>query len=93
MAKFRYKDHQEKTEHGQVLGYANWMGGPTLTYVGGVICEDGIKRNFFVTGENTTYWTTPGYVHINKNRIQGHVTCNDGIYYFTKFTKRSSSSK
>ena len=35
MAKYRYQDRQETNEHGQTLGYALWMGGPSLTYVGG----------------------------------------------------------
>jgi hypothetical protein len=36
MAKYRYTDKQETNEHGQTLGFAVWMGGPSLTYVAGV---------------------------------------------------------
>jgi hypothetical protein len=41
MAKYRYQDRQETNEHGQTLGYALWMGGPSLTYVGG---DDGCYK-------------------------------------------------
>ena len=50
MAKYRYTDRQETTAHGQVLGYAEWMWGPSLTYVAGAILEDGTRANWFKTG-------------------------------------------
>ena len=50
MAKYRYTDRQETTQHNQVLGYAEWMWGPSLTYVAGAICEDGTPANWFKTG-------------------------------------------
>jgi hypothetical protein len=83
MAKFRYQDKQETNEHGQTLGFAIWMGGPALTYVGGVVCEDGSKANWFKTGEPDTWFSTPGYIHKHGKRVKGFITSDDGLYKFT----------
>jgi hypothetical protein len=74
MAKYRYTDRQETTAHGQVLGFAEWMWGPSLTYVGGVICEDGTRANWFKTAEPDTCFSVPGYVHRHGKRIAGFLT-------------------
>jgi hypothetical protein len=74
MAKYRYTDRQETTPHGQVLGYAEWMWGPSLTYVAGAICEDGTPANWFKTREPDTWFSVPGYVHRAGKRIVGFLT-------------------
>ncbi len=74
MAKYRYTDRQETTQHNQVLGYAEWMWGPSLTYVAGAICEDGTPANWFKTGEPDTWFRVPGYVHRAGKRIAGFLT-------------------
>ena len=74
MAKYRYTDRQETTKHNQVLGYAEWMWGPSLTYVAGAICEDGTPANWFKTGEPDTWFSVPGYVHRAGKRIAGFLT-------------------
>jgi len=86
MAKYRYKDKQETNEHGQILGYAIWMGSPSLTYVGGAICEDGSKANWFKTDEPDTYFSTPGYIHRHGRRVRGFLACEDnGTYRFISY--------
>ena len=83
MAKYRYTDKQETNEHGQTLGFAVWIGGPSLTYVAGVICEDGSKANWFKTGEPDAWFSVPGYIHRKSQKIKGFITSDDGLYHFT----------
>jgi hypothetical protein len=83
MAKYRYQDRQETNEHGQTLGYALWMGGPSLTYVGGIVCQDGTKANWFKTNEADTWFSLPGYIHHHSRKVYGFLTCDDGCYKFT----------
>lgn len=85
MAKYRYKDKQEVNQHGQVLGYALWMGGPSLTYVGDIACEDGSKANWFKTNEADTFFSVPGYINRGGKRVKGYMTCNDGLYKFIAY--------
>ena len=82
MAKFRYKDKEEEKEHGQILGYYLWMGGRQLTYVGGAICEDGEKANWFATDDADTFFSIPGYIHKKGKKIKGFVTVEDNLYKF-----------
>lgn len=74
MAKYRYTDRQETNQHGQTLGFAEWMWGPSLTYVGNVVCEDGSTANWFKTGEPDTWFSCPGYVHRHGRRVSGFLT-------------------
>lgn len=83
MATYRYTDSQTVNQHGQTLGYAHWMGGPSLTYVGGVVCEDGSKANWFKTSEPDTFFSIPGYIHRKGKRVQGFITVEDDLYSFT----------
>lgn len=71
MAKYRYKDKTEVNQFGQTLGYVCWMGGTELTYVGGILCADGCKRNWFKTGEPVTHSSIPGYVHVGGKKVHG----------------------
>jgi hypothetical protein len=74
MAKYRYKDKQETNAHNQTLGYALWMGGPDLTYVKGIVCNDGKRRNWFKSGEPDSYFSIPGYVHCKGRKVRGYLT-------------------
>ena len=93
MAKYRYLDKQETNGHGQILGYAEWMGGPDLTYVKGVILKDGTTATWFKTGDPDTYWTVPGFIHRKSKKVYGflHSDCPDGSteaqYLFTPYAK------
>lgn len=75
MARFRRKDKTQVNGHGQTLGYATWMGGPTLTYVGSAVCPWG-KANFFATAEpdvtNSTF-AVCGYVNAFNKKIYGRI--------------------
>ena len=85
MAKYRYQDQQVENEFGQTLGFAVWMGGPTLTYVKGIHCEDGTKANWFKSAEADTYFSIPGYIHRKGKRVNGFLTCDDGCYEFVAY--------
>ncbi len=85
MAKFRYTDSQETTVHGQTLGFAHWLGGPSLTYVKGILCEDGSAANWFKDSEPDTWFSIPGYIHKQSKRIKGFLTCEDNVYHFTTY--------
>ncbi|CAK6701018.1 hypothetical protein [Synechococcus sp. CBW1107] len=76
MARYRYNDRQETNEHGQTLGYALWMGGPTLTYVAGVVLPDGTTANWFMSSEPDTYFSVPGYIHRHGKRVKGFLHCD-----------------
>lgn len=78
MTKFRHKGKQEENEHGQILGYCSRQ----LTYVGGVICEDGEKANWFATDYADTFFSIPGYIHKKGKKVKGFVTVEDNLYKF-----------
>jgi hypothetical protein len=82
MAKFRYQDKTETNEVGQTLGFAVWMGGPDLTYVGGVICEDGTTANWFKSGEADTWFSVPGYIHRKGRKVTGFLTKKGEHFHF-----------
>lgn len=81
MAKYRYTDRQEINEHGQTLGFALWMGGPSLTYVGNAVCEDGSTANWFKSAEPSLHFAIPGYVHRKGRRVSGSLVANSGEPY------------
>ena len=87
MAKYRYTDRQETNPHGQTLGFAEWMWGPSLTYVAGTILEDGSTANWFKTGEPDTWFSVPGYVHRHGKRVSGFLTGGgqDEPYWFVAY--------
>lgn len=93
MAKFRFQDKQETTEHGQILGYELWRGRPSLTYVGGIICEDGSRANWFKLDEADTWFSVPGYIHKYGKKVKGFMTCEDGIYKFIADEYNAKDSK
>jgi len=89
MAKFRYQDQQQTTEHGQILGFANCMGSLSLAHVRGVVCDDGVRRNWFKTAEPDTFFSVPGYVRAFGKKVHGFMSSSDGPY---KFREESQSN-
>lgn len=87
MASLKYRvDREETNEHGQVLGFTEWMGGPTLARVKNVVCHDGKQRTAYVTGEPLTYFSLPARVNIGKTSVNGSLAALDkGLYTFHPF--------
>ena len=87
MAGLKYRvDREDVNEHGQVLGFAEWMGGPTLARVKNAVCHDGKQRTAFVTGNPLTYFSLPARVNIGKSSVKGSLAvCEDGLYTFHPF--------
>ena len=79
----RYRtDRTETTDQGQKIGYADWMGGPTISKVW-ADCPDGLRRWAHVTGEALTWFSLPAYVNNGKaGRVVGWLGCDDGLYQF-----------
>ncbi len=79
----RYRsDRSETNAAGQVTHYAVWMGGPTVSKIEGARCPDGKNRTAFVSGEADTFFSLPAYVHHKSKRINGYLTCEDGVWTF-----------
>ena len=91
--KYINKDKREINEFGQELGYAIWFGGPSLTYVKGIVCQDGIRRIYHKTGEPDTWFSMPGYVTVKGNRVKGYLACDDitGEYVFRAYVNEKNS--
>jgi hypothetical protein len=81
------RDRIEINEHKQEVAYTDWMGGPDLAAIGGAICDDGQRRNAYITGEPNTSFSVPAYVNNGKNgRVKGYISANDeGAYTFNAY--------
>lgn len=69
----------------QTLGFADWMGGPTLSVVRGAIVADTnppIRRSARITGEPDTFFSTPAQASIDGKVVKGWLGCDDGVYIF-----------
>jgi hypothetical protein len=78
----RYRtDRLETNEHGQTAGYADWIGGPTMSKVT-ADCPDGRRRWAYVTGEPQTWFNLPAYVNNGKIAVKGWLGCEDGKWTF-----------
>lgn len=78
-------DRYETNEHDplQQLGYADWMGGPTLSNVrGAIVAGTAERRSARVTGEADTWFSVPAQVKLKGRTIKGWLGSEDGIYYF-----------
>jgi hypothetical protein len=83
MASLKYRvDVEESNEHGQTIGRTRWMGGPTLARVKGAICDDGVPRTAYVTGEPDTFFSIPARVNVGKRSVRGWLGCDDGVWAF-----------
>ena len=90
MASLKFRvDREETTENGQILGWTDWIGGPTLARIKGCVCSDGKIRTAYVTGEHLTYWTLPARVNDGKKSVKGQLYfCEDeGLWKFTLWNK------
>lgn len=75
-------DRIVRNEHGQLVGYVDWIGGPTLSRVSAV-CPDGDTRWAHVTGEPDTFFSIPAYVNNGANgRVAGWIGHEDGHWRF-----------
>ena len=91
-------DRYETTEHGQELGYCDWMGGPSLSNVRGAVimqwrndpdpnmpgCYHATDRRCAarITGEPDTWFSIPAVATIAGKRTKGWLGCEDGVYQF-----------
>jgi len=89
--RYRNKDKRELNNFGQELGYAIWLGGPSLAYVKGILCQDGIRRIYHKTGEPDTYFSMPGYVTVKGNKVKGYLTCINEEYNFRVYVNEKNS--
>lgn len=79
-------DRYETNEHGQSIGYVDWIGGPTISRVQAV-CPDGLTRWAHVTGEPLTWFSLPAYVNNGaQGRISGWIGTDDGLWQFHSHT-------
>ena len=82
MARFR-KDSSKVNAFGQTEHYANWMGGPTLSAVEGVLCVDGKTRTAEVTANPGHYMSASVRLAADKSRglpacsVTGHLSFSD----------------
>lgn len=86
-------DRYETNEHGQQLGYCDWMGGPTLSNVKNAHVmrfdeqarqwvDTGLRRAARVTGEPLTHSSIPAYISLWGARTRGWLGCRDGVWRF-----------
>jgi hypothetical protein len=79
-------DRYETNEHGQSIGYVDWIGGPTISRVQAV-CPDGLTRWAHVTGEPDTWFSLPAYVNNGgQGRITGWIGTDEGVWHFHPYT-------
>jgi hypothetical protein len=79
-------DRYETNEHGQHIGYVDWIGGPTISKVQAA-CPDGLTRWAHITGEPDTWFSIPAYVNNgSRGRITGWVGTDDGLWQFHPHT-------
>lgn len=73
---------------------SNWFQGG-FSKITNVLCSDGKYRTFFQTADNDTFFTTPGYVHVNGKAVRGHLFHDNmiwddsypkGLWKFTGYT-------
>ena len=79
----RYKANPADSQ--QQLGYADWIGGPTLSNVKGAIIagtNPPIRRAARITGEPDTFFSAPAQASINGRTVKGWIGCDDGVYIF-----------
>jgi len=83
MASLKYRvDVEQENEHGQFIGSARWMGGPTVARIRNCRCDDNVNRTAYVTGEPDTFFTLPARVNIGKQSLKGYLTVKDGLWEF-----------
>ena len=77
-------DRIETNEHGQQIGYTDWIGGPTVAKVEAG-CPDGRTRWAYVTGEPDTWFSLPAYVNHGRRKVRGWLGTTDGRWEFNLY--------
>lgn len=90
MTRYR-RDESRTNEHGQIEHFARWMGGPSLSAVEGVVCDDGKTRTVEVTGDADTYFSIPARTHANGKTVSGFLHVEDGRWAFTSTGENRSA--
>ena len=87
MASLKFRvDTEEENKHGQFLGYAKWMGGPSLSRIRNCRRKDeGTTVTAYITGEPDTFFSQPARINKGKKSIKGYVTCKDNLWEFHAF--------
>ena len=81
-------DRYETIGHGQEIGYADWMGGPTISNVrntrviGKSGRDTGLRRAARVTGEPLSWFSLPAVITYKGKRVKGCLSSNDGVWEF-----------
>ena len=82
----RYRtDRTELNEHGQLIGYTDWIGGPSISKVQ-ADCPDGRQRWAYVTGEPDTWFSLPAFVNNGKAKVTGWIGTDEGHWIFHPHT-------
>jgi hypothetical protein len=79
--KFRV-DREETNDHGQVIGFTEWMGGPSLARIKNTVCEDGSLRTAYILSEPDTFFSIPARVNVGQRSVTGFVTVEDDLWKF-----------
>jgi hypothetical protein len=83
MASLKFRvDREEVNEHGQIIGFTDWMGGPSLARIKNAVCEDGSLRTAFLTDHPDSFFSIPARVNVGKRSVAGFVTQEDGLFKF-----------
>ena len=70
---------------GAVLGWTDWIGGPSLAKIGNCRLESlagEMRRTVYITGEPDTFFSQPAVCKIQGCRVRGFVTGDDGNLIF-----------
>lgn len=72
--------------------FGGW-GYSRLVKVVGALCEDGVRRTAFVTGEPDTFFSVPARVSAKGKTVSGFLTCDsDGDYRFIAYKYRKNAA-
>lgn len=91
----KYRTDRIEKEDGFLIGYTDWMGGPTISKVHAV-CEDGNRRWCHVVSEPDTFFSIPAYTNNGKHgKVKGYLTMEQGEYgrYVWKFVVTKHNNK
>lgn len=67
----------------QLIGYTDWMGGPTIANVkGAIVAGTDQRRAARVTGEPLTAFALPARASIGGKTVNGALSRDDGIWIF-----------
>lgn len=83
MASLKFRvDREETNDHGQVIGFTDWMGGSSLARIKNAVCEDGSLRTAYITDSPDTFFSVPARVNVGKRSVTGFVTVEDDLWKF-----------